>query len=300
MPYYGGERFGEAVRRSFHMMPRALRTILLLTGLLFLAQVLGAHALLVRALGFSADPLMALTQPWRWVTYLFVHGGFWHVLFNLLWLWWFGRELEQLRGTSWFALYYLLCGVGGALLYLLFGQLGPLLGLGPSYGLMIGASGAVYGVMVAFARYFPDAPIMLLFLPPIPARFFVFGLILLDVLLLSAGSTDGVARAAHVGGALTGWALLRVEGRFGALDAWWRTWSYRRERRRRQREQARHFRTRIEDARLVRSRSGGREEVDQATIDRILDKISEHGYEALTEEEKRILFEASRSRRNLD
>ncbi|MCS7082969.1 MAG: rhomboid family intramembrane serine protease [Bacteroidetes bacterium] len=295
MPY-GHESFGQAVRRGFRMMPAALRAILVLTALTFLLQLLGLHGLLVRALGFSPDPGVAASQPWRWVTYMLVHGGFWHVLFNLLWLWWFGRELEQLRGASWFGLYYVLCGLGGALLYLLLEQASLLLGRQMSQSLMIGASGAVYGVMVAFARYHPDAPIMLLFLPPIPARFFVAGLIALDVLLLSAGAMDGVARAAHLGGALTGWLLLRLEGRLGALDRGIRSWLYRRQQRRRQREQAQRFRTQIEDARIVRSRSGQRDPIDQATIDRILDKISERGYEALTEEEKRILFEASRRR----
>src|SRR5690606_4080391 len=100
------------------------------------------------ALAFIPDWWITLTQPWRIVTYLFLHGNFWHILFNMLWLFWMGKAVEMEIGPRTFSSLYFLSGMGGALINLLFAGV-----LGSSA--VIGASGAVYGIMTAFAMFHP-------------------------------------------------------------------------------------------------------------------------------------------------
>src|SRR2546422_652771 len=102
-------------------------------------------------------------QVWRLVTYMFVHEGFFHLLFNMLFLWMFGVELERMWGTRYFLKYYFIAGVGAAATTLLLSVLPVSIGEHLYYSLTIGASGAVYGVLLAYAMYFPNRPIYIYF-----------------------------------------------------------------------------------------------------------------------------------------
>ena len=123
-----------------------------------------------------------------------------HILFNMLWLWWMGKPVEDTLGPRNFSVLYLGAGIGGGLIHVLLS--------GFADAPTIGASGAVFGMMVVFAMLFPYQQIMLLFLPPIQARYMVVGLIILDVLFLNSG--DNIARVVHLGGALWGYLLMRA------------------------------------------------------------------------------------------
>jgi membrane associated rhomboid family serine protease len=141
---------------------------------------------------------------WQLVSYMFLHAGFGHIFFNLFALWMFGQAIENFWGTHRFVVYYFLTGIGAALLHMLIGGGGA-----PT----LGASGAVYGILLAFGMMFPNRPIMLLF-PPIPlkAKYFVaiFGAIELISGLTRANS--GVAHFAHLGGMLVGFILIKYWG----------------------------------------------------------------------------------------
>lgn len=152
---------------------------------------------------------------WQPVTYMFLHGGFSHLFFNMFALWMFGRGLEQEMGTKRFLVYYFVCGVGAAL-----AQLGIALidinNMSSQYELVqylctptVGASGAVFGLLLAFGMLHPNATIMLL-IPPIPmkAKWFVVLYGLLELLLIVLQAQDGVAHFAHLGGMFFGWLLL--------------------------------------------------------------------------------------------
>lgn len=149
-------------------------------------------------------------SPWQLVTYMFLHGGFQHLLFNMIGLWSFGRILERAWGNQRFLIFYIACGVGAAVI----SQLVDQFVFGQQYfGAMVGASGAVYGILVAFALLFPNFKIMLIFLPvPIPAKYFVPVLLLID---LTAGITgfsifgQNIAHFAHIGGAVIGLFLVK-------------------------------------------------------------------------------------------
>lgn len=147
-------------------------------------------------------------KPWQLLTHMFLHGGFTHLAFNMLALWSFGRILEQIWGSQRFLIFYLVCGLGAAII----SQLVDQFVLSPSYTVTVGASGAIYGLLVAFAMMFPNFKIMLIFLPvPIAAKIFVPILLLID---LSAGFTgfsifgQNIAHFAHLGGALMGFAMV--------------------------------------------------------------------------------------------
>jgi membrane associated rhomboid family serine protease len=141
---------------------------------------------------------------WQLVTYMFLHVGFGHIFFNLFALWMFGQAIENFWGTNRFVIYYFLTGIGAALLHMLIGGGGA-----PT----LGASGAVYGILLAFGMMFPERPIMLL-IPPIPikAKYFVaiFGAIELISGLTRANS--GIAHFAHLGGMLVGFILIKYWG----------------------------------------------------------------------------------------
>jgi hypothetical protein len=225
-----------------------------------------------------------------------MHGGFGHIFFNMFALWMFGMEIENNWGSKKFLIFYLLCGVVAGLFQLF---LTPLLGASPA--VTIGASGAVYGVLIGFALMFPDRPIYLYFLLPIKAKYLVGFLIILEFLLVdSAGSN--VAHLAHLGGALAGFLFIMFDSTIDVplkrslnISSGYRS---------NQNFQnpfsgfADKFKQKsqnIEDAKYYDiNQKKDDKEVTQEEIDRILDKISQSGYQNLSEKEKKILFEASK------
>jgi membrane associated rhomboid family serine protease len=146
---------------------------------------------------------------WQPVTYMFLHGGIFHILFNMLALWMFGVELERMWGTRYFARYYFITGVGAAATTMLL-SLMPI-GIADQlyYSMTIGASGAVYGVLLAYGMYFPDRPIYLYFIFPIPAKYFVMIVGAISLLSSMGGAGGGVAHTAHLGGLVVGYLYLK-------------------------------------------------------------------------------------------
>jgi len=156
-------------------------------------------------------------RVWQLVTYMFVHAGIFHIVFNMLALWMFGAELERIWGTREFVKYYFITGVGAAVLTIL----ASLLPIGPLQVLyttpIVGASGAIYGLLLAYGLYFPDRPIYLYFVFPIPAKVFV---LIMGAIAFFSSITEvgGVANATHLGGLLVGYLYLK--GRRGRTSPW--------------------------------------------------------------------------------
>jgi rhomboid family protein len=163
---------------------------------------------------FGFVPMLVLEHGflWQFVTYMFLHGGAMHILFNMLGIWMFGVELERRWGTTFFLKYYTVSGLGGAITFLLVSL--TRLGAGTYQIPMIGASGALFGLLIAYAIYYPHRPILLL-LVWVPARVFVmiYGAL---ALLNTLQPNRGVADAAHLGGLLFGYLYLRG-GRGGLM-----------------------------------------------------------------------------------
>ena len=272
-----------------------VRRLLVANLLVFLIQkTLLVDPNFLKAFGFA--PLLAWKQPWTFVTYMFLHAGMLHLAFNMLMLFVFGPSVEDRMGGRTFFLFYILCGIGGAAFSFLLTQWVPV-------GLIVGASGAILGVAVAFAWYWPNHPVFVFPLPdPIPAKWLITFLVGVDLALAwlgaltQAGITDGVAHLAHLGGVAT--ALLYLKG-----QDWRATHGEGR-----LRQMAESSVLVSQPPRVSRSgsvppsaqRTKARGEPDaraSAEIDRVLDKISASGVDSLTPAERKFLTEFSRRKR---
>ncbi len=185
-------------------MTPAIKALVIANVAVFVATSLAPVLLDIFELRPSA--VFGRFEIWRVATYAFLHGGIFHILFNMLALWMFGVELERMWGSRYFLKYYAVCALGAAGTTLLVPWV-P--GLGYLYGIgTIGASGAVYGILLAFALYFPHRPILLMLVFPVPARYAV--MIMGGIALLSSMSAGGgVAHFAHLGGLVTGYLYLK-------------------------------------------------------------------------------------------
>jgi membrane associated rhomboid family serine protease len=160
-------------------------------------------------LGLVPEQVITQLRVWQLFTYMFLHGGVFHILFNMLGLWMFGVELERMWGSRYFAKFYAVCGVGAGITQVVASFLPVPLFEQFYYAQTIGASGAIFGVLLAYGLYFPNRPILMYFIFPVPAKYFVA--IMGGISLLSAieGGGGGVAHVAHLGGLLAGYLYLK-------------------------------------------------------------------------------------------
>jgi len=190
------------------LMTPAVKQLIWANVIVFLAVALlpiGGWAIEI----FGLTPAATLTQlmVWQPVTYLFLHGGIGHILINMLILWMFGVQLERLWGTKFFLRYYFVVGIGAAVVTIVVALL-PFAFSAPMYVTpTIGASGAIYGLLMAFALYYPETPILMFFLFPVPAKYFV--MIVGAIAFLSTPRGGGVAHLTHLGGLAIGYLYLR-------------------------------------------------------------------------------------------
>ena len=290
---FGGFQFFPPVIKWLLITNAAVFVLLGMGGKLFTFDGMPLEIFFTYYLGLL--PLGHGFYLWQLITYQFMHANFTHLLYNMFGLWMFGMEVEHVWGSRRFLGFYLVCGVAAGISQLI---LAPLLEPGSVISLSgagiptVGASGAVYAVLVAFGMMFPDRYIYLYFLLPVKAKYFIFGLIALGV--LSIGGQGTIANLAHLGGAAAGYVyVLYVARRFpfqGLVDQLGRWLNSRRSRR--SEEPYRE----VVDAKIfdINERPKTEQELNQMKIDGILDKISSGGYQSLTEEEKKILFEASK------
>ena len=159
-------------------------------------------------LGLVPAAVIREFRVWQLVTYMFMHGGLFHLLFNMLALWMFGAELERIWGTRDFLKFYFVTGIGAGALTVLFSTLPFSFAQQVQHSIVIGASGAIYGLLLAYALYFPDRPIYMYFVFPIPAKVFVaiMGAI---AFFSSLSETGGTANATHLGGLIVGYLYLK-------------------------------------------------------------------------------------------
>jgi membrane associated rhomboid family serine protease len=190
-------------------MPPVTTALIVANVAMFLLQSAAENILAPLALWpLGASPFAGVGfAPWQLVTYAFLHGSFLHLAFNMFALYMFGGAIEQVFGTRRYLLYYLVCVVSAAIAQL------AVAGITGGFYPTIGASGGVFGLLLAYGLYFPNNRVMLLFPPiPMPARVFVFVYAALELVLGFAGAQTGVAHFAHLGGMVGGFLLLR----------WWR------------------------------------------------------------------------------
>lgn len=308
-PIYNARNFGAP-----RMFPPAIKWLIIINvSVWFLQMALGPQFYYLTMRIFALQPLetdleiptIGVFLPWQLISYQFMHDqqSIFHLFFNMFALWMFGREFESLWGSRRFVTYYILCGIGAGIIQLfispMFDNPAP----------TIGASGAVYGILLAFGLTFPNRMILMFpFFIPIPAKIFVIIMAAIEMWSGLSGS-DGVAHFAHLGGALTGLILLKAGVDFHFLKHFGKlfgggeekrdyTYSAPRETKTHRARWGMSSHSEPEPEEPAPSRPSGfsvnGEEITQAKIDEILDKITESGYQNLTPREKEILFELSR------
>ncbi len=194
-------------------LSQAIKTLIALNVGAFLLTLI--VPVLTLRLGMRPAAVVGDFALWQPLTYMFLHGGIGHLLFNMLALWMFGTDLERTWGTRFFVRYYFVTGIGAALVTIAW-SLTPLPFASALYGtIVIGASGAIYGLLLAYGLLFPHRTVVL-YLFPVPARYAVMILGAIAFLSSVGASGDGVAHVAHLGGLVVGYLYLK--GRRGPLD----------------------------------------------------------------------------------
>ena len=256
---FGGNPYGPS---------SVVKNLLIANGIIFFLQAITGNTFIYL---FSLVPRLVWSQfqIWRLVTYMFLHGGLWHIVFNMYALWMFGTEIERMWGSRVFLQYYFVTGIGAGIFYTLVnaGSMIPTLG----------ASGAIYGILVAYAVLFPNRQLMLLF-PPIPMRAKTMISIFIGIELFNGifQSNDGVAHFAHLGGALVGYLFMKNYKIWEDIENKFNAWNRRRRTKNYWEKQRRYEETR-------------------KRVDAILDKANRVGFDHLTQEEKEFLKKAGES-----
>ena len=305
-------------------IPTMTKNLLVINVLAYLATVVLERS------GIDLNALMGLHffmasdfHVYQFLTYMFLHGSFTHILFNMFALWMFGSVIERVWGPKKFLFYYIVCGVGAGIVQELV-QYGNYVAQGLSayqYVNMggaqismdtyinmwttIGASGAVYGILLAFGTIFPNERLFIIPIPfPIKAKWLIVGYIAIELFSAMTGPGDGIAHMAHLGGMLFGFLLIRYWRKHpGGSQHFGRSYgqeffdNMKRKYDERQRNQRMHAeQTRWEETRRETDEEyNERQRKNQEEIDAILDKIRKSGYDSLTKEEKQKLFEQKRN-----
>ena len=250
------------------------------------------------------------------VTYLFMHGSFMHLFFNMFAVWMFGTVMERVWGPKRFLIYYLVCGIGAGIIqegvqYINYANenLAAYDFVMTSSGRItteaylnlwttVGASGAVYAILLAFGMTFPNERMFIIPFPfPIKAKWLIGGYIVIEVWSALNTPGDGIAHMAHLGGMLFGFLLIRywrkhpnIEQRFNGQNGFFQKMKKQYENKRRN---TFHYQPSTETPRWEEHKEKEEDSARQAEIDAILDKIRKSGYDSLTKEEKKKLFEQS-------
>ena len=315
-------------------IPVVTKNLLIINILVFIATYV------VRGMNIDLNDILGLHfflasdfRIWQFFTYMFMHGGFTHILMNMFMLWMFGMVVENVWGPKKFLFYYIVCGVGAGLCqelaqygtYLVEGlanfdsvRVGTtVLPMDVYLNMMntVGASGAIYGVLLAFGMLFPEERMFIIPIPvPIKAKWIIMGSIVVELFSAIGTSNDGVAHLAHLGGMLFGFILIRYwkkhpysgYGGFGMnrghqfFDRMKNSWEQRGGRDTRNATNGNSGAwTNTSQSSDANNRSdwdyNAHKKQQQEEVDRILDKIRKSGYDSLTKDEKQKLFDSSKS-----
>ena len=274
---YTSREFG-----SSYMLTPVVKRLLIANGIVFLVTVVIGPGSVFKWFAFEPDLWGLIYRPWSPITYMFLHGDFWHLAFNMLVLFFFGPPLEGRWGQQEFLRFYLICGLGGVALSYLFQ---------PAW--VVGASAAMYGLMLAFAMNWPTVPIYIWGIFPVQAKYLV-GFLSVVALLSAVNGAEGsnVAHFAHLGGLIAGFLYLKADWR--SVDGRKR---FKNKATKRRRLAIVPRNSEGDAGRSVFSGDGrrAREEAElYDKVDAVLDKISAEGMASLTPEELKILDDVSR------
>ncbi|MEQ9403296.1 MAG: rhomboid family intramembrane serine protease [Cyclobacteriaceae bacterium] len=270
--------------------------VIRLTEVFFLFGGAGnIHGYLVSKLQLPADISLFLLQPWSIVTYFFSHYDFFHILFNMLFLFWFGRIIQEFLNSKRVISLYVLGGLAGGLLYIFLYNLLPFYADRVGDSLMLGASAGVFAIVVGAAVFMPNYTFFLLFLGPVRIKYIAIFYVFMSFIGMTGRNAGG--EIAHLGGALIGWMYITQLNKGNDIGGWVISFIS-------------FFKSMFKPQPKIKvtHRGGNRrpskkeqpksasapDQPKQSEIDAILDKISQSGYESLSKDEKQKLFNASK------
>ena len=250
----------------------------------------------LRTLYLPADLLQLLRRPWTLITYMFMHAGIWHLLGNMLWLYWFGRMFLYFFSSKHLRGLYVVGGLLGALLYIVAYNLFPIFDNQLYSATLVGASASVLAIAIATAVREPEYRINLMLIGSVRLKYFALFIVLFDALYV--GSNNAGGHIAHLGGALAGWWFARGVSRGYDITHWVNICIdaigglfAKRERKPRKPKMKVHSHN---SSRTADYEYNARKKAQSDEVDKILEKLKKSGYASLSDEEKRRLFEASK------
>lgn len=267
---------------GYSLTPWVKRLLIANVVVFFLTLVVGQDLVFQ---WFAFQPKAIIFRPWGPFTYMFLHAGFMHLAVNMLALFFFGPPLEARWGEKEFIRYYVICGLGGAVMSYVFQPVW-----------IVGASAAVFGVMLAFAMNWPNAPIYVYAIFPVPAKYLVAFMSVVELISAAPGARgSGVAHFAHLGGLLAGFLYLKADWRpaerFQKIQR-------AATRRRRLAIVPRDDNGEEQPAAAVKGKRAHEDAALYDQVDAVLDKISAQGMSSLTDDELKLLDEVSRRHRS--
>lgn len=285
----------EEIKQSFQSGGTLVKLIYINLGVFLVFNILRAILFLGGIdIGFSVSQYIAvpadlsnlISRPWTIITYMFFHEGFIHVLFNMLWLYWMGKIFLSFMSQRQLLGVYIMGGISGALLYILFYNIFPAFQNDLPISYALGASASVYAVVFAAVVYAPNLALNLLFIGPIKLKYIGAFLVLLDI--ISIAGTNAGGHIAHLGGAIFGYLFITAQNQKIDLlkPVSWITDAFTSSPSQKRRKKMKvDYKKPTDDFEYNRVKAE-----QQKEIDRILDKISKGGYDSLTSEEKQTLF----------
>ncbi len=300
--------FVEEFKHAFKRPDNGLMKIIVINTVIFvglwilevpfrIAERFDIHDLIVFQLSISSNLEVFITKPWTLITYFFTHTGFFHFLFNMLFLYWFGRLIVEYLGNRKLVSLYVWGGLAGAVTFLLIYNIVPFYADRVVNSTMIGASAGVLAIVVGAATLIPNYTFVLLLIGPVKIKYIAIFQVFMSYVSITGANAGG--ELAHLGGALVGYLFIRqLQGGtdwgrpvWAVLDFFDGLFS------RRSKIKVTH--SSRSSSRTAYNANTGRTihvtpKADQDEIDAILDKISESGYESLSKEEKQKLFNASK------
>ena len=265
---YSSPGFRQSFNRPTISIPSGVKFLLIVNIVVFvLVEFSGQRSLLFRTFGLVPSLVWSKFKIWQLFTYLFIHGGIFHIFFNLFVLWMFGKDLESQWGKMEFLLFYFVCGIGAGLITVLFSV--------NSIVPIVGASGAIYGLLLAYGFTYPNQMVYLYGLVPIKVKYMVLGLGAIAFFASLSASQSNVSHITHLSGMIIGLIFIYFNINWKVIKLW-------------------YIRMRLKGLSQQPAKQDNEEAQMKKQVDKILDKLNDSGWDSLTEQEENYLTQASK------
>ena len=265
---YTSSGFRQSFNRPTITIPSGVKFLLIVNVVVFiLIELSGQKSLLFRTFGLVPSLVWSKFKIWQLFTYLFIHSGIFHIFFNMFVLWMFGKDLESQWGKMEFLLFYFVCGIGAGLITVLFSV--------NSIVPIVGASGAIYGLLLAYGFTYPNQMVYLYGLVPIKVKYMVLGLGAIAFFASLSASQSNVSHITHLSGMIIGLIFIYFNINWKVIKLW-------------------YIRMRLKGLTQQPAKQDNEEAQMKKQVDKILDKLNDSGWDSLTEQEENYLTQASK------